>query len=272
MLVFPNAKVNLGLTIVNKREDGFHNIETVFYPINFLNDALEIIVAEGYGDFSMSFSGDNIPGESSDNICKKAYELISQQYHLRSIKVHLHKHIPIGAGLGGGSSDGAFFIKTLNELLELNLSFGELHFFAKQLGSDCSFFINNKPSFAIGKGDEMELLKLDLRGKYLMLVYPKIFISTPLAYSGTKPSGKSANLEENIFLPLPQWKDSIVNDFEASIFEKFPQLKEIKSTFYSNGAVYASMSGSGSSMFGIFENEPVNFFSEQDYFVSIGLL
>ena len=272
MIVFPNAKINLGLNIIEKRSDGFHNLETVFYPVKGLFDALEIIEQNDYGNFEMSFSGNEIPGKSSENICKKAYDLISKNYPLKSIKVHLHKHIPIGAGLGGGSSDGAFFIKLLNEKLQLNLSFGELHYYAKQLGSDCSFFINNKPSFAIEKGDQMELVKIDLSGKYIFLVFPIIFISTAEAYSGIIPSLKSKDLENKIQLPIAQWKDLIVNDFEESIFKKYPVLQTIKNEFYAQGATYAAMSGSGSAMFGIFENEPKNFFEKENYFVSISEL
>jgi 4-diphosphocytidyl-2-C-methyl-D-erythritol kinase len=269
MIVFPNAKINLGLNIIEKRSDGFHNLETVFYPVKGLFDALEIIEIEGFGNFEITFSGNEIPGQSSDNICKKAYDLISKNYPLKSIKVHLHKHIPIGAGLGGGSSDGAFFIKLLNEKLQLNLSFGELHHYAKQLGSDCSFFINNKPSYATGKGDQMEQINIDLSGKFIFLVYPNIFISTPDAYAGIIPLQKSIDLENRIQLPIKEWKDTIFNDFENSIFNKYPLLETIKNEFYKQGALYASMSGSGSAMFGIFENEPKNIFEKANYFVSI---
>ncbi len=272
MIVFPNAKINLGLNIIEKRSDGFHNLETVFYPVKGLFDALEIIEQDGYGTVEMSFSGIEIPGNLNDNICRKAYHLIAQNYPLRSIKVHLHKHIPIGAGLGGGSSDGAFFIKLLNEKLQLNLSFGELHHYAKQLGSDCSFFVNNKPSYATGKGDQMEQINIDLSGKFIFLVYPNIFISTPDAYAGIIPLQKSKDLENRIQLPIKEWKDTIFNDFENSIFNKYPLLETIKNEFYKQGAVYASMSGSGSAMFGIFENEPENIFEKENYFVSISEL
>jgi 4-diphosphocytidyl-2-C-methyl-D-erythritol kinase len=269
MIVFPNAKINLGLTIIEKRSDGYHNLETIFYPVKGLFDALEIIEQDDFGKFEMSFSGNKIPGDSDNNICKKAYDLISKNYPLKSIKVHLHKHIPIGAGLGGGSSDGAFFIKLLNEKLKLNLSFGELHHYAKQLGSDCSFFINNKPSFAIGKGDQMELINIDLGGKFLFLVFPNVFVSTVEAYSGISPSQKSKDLESKIHLPLQDWKYIIINDFETSIFKKFPLLETIKKEIYSQGAIYSAMSGSGGAMFGVFETMPLNFFEKEKYFVSI---
>ncbi len=255
MICFPNAKINLGLNIVEKRSDGYHNIETVFYPIGLM-DVLELVPNTTPDiDVSFSSSGIAIPGENNANLCVKAYQLIAKDYPLPPLKVHLHKIIPIGAGLGGGSSDAAFFIKQLNELAELNLSFGEQHHYAKQLGSDCSYFINNNACFAQGKGDELESIRLSLKDYFVALVYPEIHINTATAYSLVKPSKPKQSLEQLIQQPIHTWKDIIFNDFETSVFARYPEISELKKKLYDHGAVYASMSGSGSAVFGIFEKE-----------------
>ncbi len=256
MIVFPSAKINLGLHILEKRADGFHNIETVFYPIGW-SDALEVIAYKGKSQNRVHFSssGIPIPGNSQDNLCVKAYHLMAQDYDLPPVKIHLHKIIPIGAGLGGGSSDAAFFIKAVNALFELGLSFGELHHYARQLGSDCSFFINNKPCFAEGKGDEMEPQEVSLKGKFLMLVKPDIHINTAMAYAGVKPRASKVSLAQQVQLPLSKWKQQIYNQFEETVFVHSREIGGIKEKFYDLGAVYAAMSGSGSSVYGIFEQE-----------------
>lgn len=259
MITFPNAKINIGLNITEKRVDGFHNIQSVFYPVS-LCDALEVIENTDVtitDKITFSFSGIEIPGNATDNLCALAYHLISQDYSLPPMKVHLHKHIPIGAGLGGGSADAAFFIRLLNDKFQLGLAWGEMHNYARQLGSDCSFFVSNKPAFAEGKGDVYESIKLDLSKYYLALVYPNIHINTAKAYSGTKPKTPTRSLENDILnIPLHQWKDTIHNDFEDSVFVQFPEIKKIKEQLYSSGAIYAAMSGSGSTVYGIFENSP----------------
>lgn len=257
MIIFPNAKINIGLNIIEKRDDGFHTIESVFYPIN-LCDALEVIENNEPGSDRIIFtsSGIEIPGASNENLCYFAYHLVAENYSLPNVKVHLHKHIPIGAGLGGGSSDAAFFIKLLNDKFELGISWGEMHNYARQLGSDCSFFISNKPAFAEGRGDVYESLKLDLSKYFVVLVYPNIHINTAKAYSGVKPKRPVRELESDILnLPIEQWKEFVHNDFEDSIFPQFPEIKSIKEKLYANGAIYAAMSGSGSTLFGIFEKE-----------------
>jgi 4-diphosphocytidyl-2-C-methyl-D-erythritol kinase len=255
MIVFPNAKINLGLAIVEKRSDGFHNIETVFYPIG-LSDSLELILAKNQSGANLRFtsSGIKIPGNSEENLCSKTYHLLSKDFELPKLQVHLHKTIPIGAGLGGGSSDAAYFLKALNELAELNLAFGELHHYARQLGSDCSFFVNNQPAFAQGKGDEMEPCKVSLSGMYLVLIKPPVHISTMQAYSEVKPEKPTHSVEEIVLQPISSWKNKLHNQFENSVFKHCPQVKEIKENLYEEGAVYASMSGSGSSVFGLFEH------------------
>jgi 4-diphosphocytidyl-2-C-methyl-D-erythritol kinase len=255
MLVFPNAKINIGLKITSKRPDGFHNIETVFYPIG-LSDVLEVVFSETGKDVFTS-SGITIPGERSTNLCLKALEFLRKNYNIPSLSIHLHKTIPIGAGLGGGSSDAAFFIKAVNNLCNLGLSMESQIDLANNLGSDCAFFILNKPAFGEGTGGELSLLSLSLRGKFLVLLNPALHISTAEAYSGVKPEPPAINLKENILSEkLNQWKKSIDNDFEKSIFLKYPKIREIKEGLYANGAVYASMSGSGSSVFGIFDSKP----------------
>ena len=258
MICFPNAKINIGLNILEKRTDGFHNIESIFYPIG-LSDILEIVEDKSPKDnmgINFNYTGIKIPGDISANLCHKAYHLIRNDYDLPPVKTHLHKIIPIGAGLGGGSSDAAFFIKLLNDAFDIGISWGEMHHYARQLGSDCSFFIGNKPAFAEGRGDQYESIRLDLSSNYLLLVHPPIHINTRDAYSGVSPKKKVYSLEEDISkMPFTEWKNRIHNDFEDSVFIKYPQTKAIKEKIYSLGAAYASMSGSGSSVYGVFENK-----------------
>lgn len=259
MITFPNAKINIGLNIIEKRPDNYHNLQSVFYPVQ-LKDALEVIEnkEKNAGPVIFTSSGIPIPGNGSDNLCCKAYRLIHADYPLPPVKIHLHKHIPIGAGLGGGSADAAFFIKLIKELFDLSISWGEMHHYARSLGSDCSFFITNKPVFAEGKGDEYESIGLDLRSYFIVLIYPNIAVSTATAYQQVKPQKPARSLEHDILnLPVEQWKDYIKNDFEQSVFEVYPVLKSIKKKLYANGAVYASMSGSGSAMYGLFK-QPVS--------------
>lgn len=266
MIVFPNAKINLGLHIVRKRDDGYHDIETVFYPIG-LSDVLEILVDKGKEGVRIQQSGIEIPGNKDENLCVKAYHLLKKDFDLPALKIQLHKIVPIGAGLGGGSSDAAFFLKAVNTLLDLNLSFGELHHYAKQLGSDCSFFISNKAAFAEGRGDEMESCNVSLKDNFLVLVKPDIHISTQMAYAQVVPKIPLKSLEAQLLLPLKSWKDNLHNQFEDSVFKRFPELEKIKQKLYACGAEYAAMSGSGSSIFGIFSKEPLLKGQFQKHFV-----
>lgn len=255
MLRFPNAKINVGLNIVEKRLDGFHNIETIFYPIP-LTDGLEIASSNDEKNYNFSSSGIPINIDDKDNIVCKAFELLSASYNIPSTNIHLHKNIPFGAGLGGGSSDAAFMIKMLNEQYKLGLSFNEMEKLAGQLGSDCPFFIANKPVFAEGKGDIFSEALIDLSGYHILLIKPNIHISTPEAYSAVKPSRPEKSLKYFIQEPIENWKYLIFNDFENNIFPNHPELEKIKVDLYNMGAIYASMSGSGSSIFGIFKDEP----------------
>ena len=274
MILFPNAKINIGLNIVEKRTDGYHNIESVFYPID-LCDALEVGEnrEKTNEQFIFTSSGIDIPGNASDNLCYYAYHLIANDYAMPNVKVHLHKHIPIGAGLGGGSSDAAFFIRLLNDKFELGISWGEMHHYARQLGSDCSFFVSNKPAFAEGRGDSYESIKLDLSQYYIALIYPDIHINTANAYSGVVAKKAKRSLEHDVLnLPIELWKEYVHNDFEDSIFQQFPEIKNIKEQLYAQGALYAAMSGSGSSVYGIFKKETDLKGAFKNYFVWEGFL
>ena len=261
MITYPNAKINLGLNIVEKRPDGYHNLETVFYPIN-LQDALEVNLLEGEKEFSLKVSGVPIEGEPDNNLVVKAYRLLKKDYpEMPAIDIHMYKHIPTGAGLGGGSADAAFMIKLLNEKFKLNLSIEKMEEYAAILGADCAFFIQNKPVFATGIGNIFEPIQLSLKGYYLVLVKPDIFVSTKDAFAHIIPTQPTQSLKEIIRMPVETWRATMKNDFEDSVFQKFPEIAAIKDKLYDLGAVYASMSGSGSSVYGIFR-EQVEFVDE----------
>jgi 4-diphosphocytidyl-2-C-methyl-D-erythritol kinase len=251
MIVFPNAKINIGLNILSRREDGFHNLETIFYPLA-VRDALEVVEAD---QLKFTSSGLEIPGNPTDNLCLKAYDLLSKDYKLPPVHIHLHKHIPIGAGLGGGSADASFFIRLMNEKFELGIDTLQMEAYASRLGSDCAFFIQNKPALAHGKGDQLQTIELDLSNYFIILLMPVVQVSTSDAYKGVRPAAMENSLADLIKLPVEAWKAIIKNDFEPSVFLQYPIIAEIKSKLYSAGALYASMSGSGSSVFGIFEKE-----------------
>lgn len=249
MITFPNAKINLGLNVVNRRSDGYHNIETIFYPV-VICDALEIIEDD---ELSIQTSGIPIPGYPDENICFKALELLRKDFTIPNVKIHLHKNIPIGAGLGGGSSDAAFFVQLLVEKFELNVVPKSIENYCRQLGSDCAFFIRNQPVFATGKGDEFEDVKVNLKPYFLVLVVPDVHISTAEAYKGVIPTASVHSLKESINLPIEDWKLVFKNDFEESVFKNHPKIKDVKEALYTAGAIYASMSGSGSAVYGIFK-------------------
>lgn len=261
MICFPNAKINLGLSITEKRADGFHNIETVFYPIGW-NEALEVVSVRAQSrtetskEFNLHLSGIPISGNTEDNLLYKAYRIIKQTKALPPIDVYLHKTLPMGAGLGGGSADAAFFINLLNEQFALQLSETERIDIAKQLGSDCAFFIKNIPVFAYEKGDVFKDIHLDLSQYYIAIIYPNVHSNTKEAYSLVKPCRPNKSILEIIKQPIASWKQDLLNDFEISIFDKYPVVEKTKNDFYDLGALYASMSGSGSAVFGIFEKTP----------------
>jgi 4-diphosphocytidyl-2-C-methyl-D-erythritol kinase len=249
MLAFANAKINLGLNITGKRPDGYHNLETVFFPVK-LYDVLEITVSD---QTSFEAAGILIPGDNKDNICLKAYDLLSRDYDLPALKITLLKNIPVGAGLGGGSADAAFLIKLINEKFALGLGTEKMEDYARRLGADCAFFITNKPVYAFGKGDQFEDIEVDLSGYYKVLVKPAVHVSTADAYAGLNPVLPEASLKELIGLPVTEWRSQLKNDFEERIFVKYPEISQIKEQLYLAGATFALMSGSGSSVYALFD-------------------
>lgn len=262
MIVFPCAKINLGLNIVSKREDGYHNLETVFYPIP-LYDALEIkYMDEKFPSqvaCDLKVTGNAVECDEQNNLVVKAYNLLAEDYKLPRVHAHLYKHIPSQAGLGGGSSDAAFMIRLLDERFRLNIGNPEMEKYAARLGADCAFFIEAEPAYAEGIGDELMPVdgpKGNLNGYYLVIVKPDIAVSTKEAYAAITPTATSKNCREIVRQPIETWKEELVNDFEAPIFKLHPELAEIKEKLYQQGAKYAAMSGSGSALFGIFETEP----------------
>lgn len=257
MLTFPNAKINLGLNITEKRPDGYHNLETVFYPVP-VEDALEIIPLPDAprGTCTLHLAGQEIAGTLEDNLVAKAYRMLDADFGLPAVDIHLLKHIPSGAGLGGGSSDAAFMLKMLNEQFGLGLTEDSLEAYAARLGADCAFFVRNRPTFAEGIGNIFSPLpSFSLSGYRLLLVKPDVFVSTRDAFARIKPRRADASPKEIVRLPVEKWRGRLVNDFEESVFPQFPLIGEIKDEMYRLGAVYASMSGSGSSVFGLFKNE-----------------
>lgn len=270
MVVFPNAKINLGLKILNKREDGYHNLETVFLPVP-VKDILEIIPSD---ESTFTTTGNTIDVISEENICSKAYQMLKKDFPgLSSVKIHLHKNIPTGAGLGGGSADGAFALNLLNKIFELNLSTHQLINYALQLGSDCPFFIYNTPCLASGRGEIIEKINLDLSAYKIIIINPGIHISTGWAFMQLIPALSAKNMKDVIHQPISTWKDELKNDFEEPVFKQYPEIKSIKDELYKKGAIYASMSGSGSSVYGIFKKEETIHLSfPEKYFVKELLL
>lgn len=250
MIVYPNAKINIGLNIIEKRPDGFHNIESVFYPVE-LSDILEINPAEGKKDV-FTFTGTDTGCPVEKNLCYKAVNLMRQYCGIPAVNLHLHKQIPHGTGLGGGSSDASFTLTALNQLFEKKLVREQLLELALQIGSDCPFFIYNKPMLAKGRGEILTPLSLDLGIYDIRLAFPGFNIPTAHAYSKVIPAASKVPLEELIKLPVSSWKGKIVNDFEKALAGDFQQLERIKTKFYREGAVYSSMTGSGSAVYGIF--------------------
>ncbi|MDR0558733.1 MAG: 4-(cytidine 5'-diphospho)-2-C-methyl-D-erythritol kinase [Prevotellaceae bacterium] len=255
MVTFPNAKINIGLNVVEKRDDGFHNIKTVFFPVAGLTDILEIVESDR---FSFDMTGIEINSPTEKNLCVKAFRIMEKEYGLPPVAIHLHKIIPSGAGLGGGSSDASFTLISLNRIFGLGLLPEQLKTIAVQIGSDCAFFIDNIPSKASGRGEILEPLALDLSGLYLTIVKPDIHIDTGNAYGATFPKHAEYDVFETVLTPPEKWKDRLKNDFEESVFAKYPPIAEIKNQMYRHGAVYASMSGSGASVFGLFREKSQN--------------
>ncbi len=264
MTSYPNCKINIGLNIECRRPDGYHNVSTLMYPVP-LCDKLTIEPAE---ELSFSISGIKLEDDGKENLVLRAYRLIANDYKIPNVSINLEKNIPSGAGLGGGSSDAAFTIRMLNEMFRLNLSDEQMERYSARLGADCAFFIKNKPMICEGIGDIMENVDLRLNGKHLLLVKPSVRVSTAEAYSGCQPHKWEKNIRELLLEPISEWRNEIVNDFEKQVFSSHPELALIKNRLYQAGALYAAMSGSGSSIFGIFDTDNIkDSFSEYNHYL-----
>lgn len=262
MLTFPCAKINLGLNITSKREDGYHNLETIFYPVP-LTDALEVKLM--HDDFpsdepcDLKITGNAVDCDEKNNLVVKAYTLLAQDFKLPRVHTHLVKRIPMQAGLGGGSADGAFMIRLLDERFRLNMGIAEMERYASRLGSDCAFFITTEPSFATGRGEVLEPVNIaeqNLQGYYIAIVKPTIAVSTREAFQQIICRQPEHCCRDIVRQPVETWKTVLTNDFEEPAFKQHPELADIKQRLYDLGAVYAQMSGSGSAFFGLFRTEP----------------
>ena len=265
MIAFANAKINLGLFVTERRPDGFHNLESIFLPVS-LSDVVEAVHMDG-DNIRFSTQGRAIDGDIETNLCVKAYRLLSRDFQLGGVDATMLKNIPIGAGLGGGSSDGAHMLKVLNHLFHLKLSTEQLQHYAAQLGSDCPFFIENSPCFVHGRGELLESIDLPLKGQQVVIVHPGIHVSTADAYRGVVPKQASFNLRTISELPKEQWQRVVTNDFEDSVCKQHPAIAELINQLLEAGAWYARMSGSGSAVYGFFDapvelkNIPSDYFS-----------
>jgi 4-diphosphocytidyl-2-C-methyl-D-erythritol kinase len=270
MVVFPNIKINIGLNITGKRPDGYHNIESVFYPIAW-KESLEVIERQNElptsgqmsstveaGKVRFTSFGLEIPGDAAQNLCIKVFNRLEEWFHLPPVDMYLVKSLPIGAGLGGGSADAAFALRALKDYFDLRISDAEAMDVLADIGSDCPFFWKNTPMFVHGRGERMQSIQLNLSAYYIMLINPGVHISTAEAYAGVVPKAPNADLRLLTELDVADWKDLVVNDFESSLFPRYPQLKQIKDDLYAAGACYASMTGSGSTVYGIFKEEPID--------------
>jgi len=270
MILFPPSKLNLGLQITAKRSDGYHNLQTVFYQFP-LKDVLEILKDASLGHGTCQFSSTGLFIPSGQNLCEKAYFLLHKDFNLPGVKIFLHKIIPMGAGLGGGSSDAAYTLRLLNSLFDLQLSSNKLMEYALELGSDCPLFIHESPQYATSRGEVLEEISVDLKGKYLLIINPNIHISTKEAFAEIQAI-QTEPCKHIVLQELSTWKENLSNDFEVSVFPKYPVLKELKAKLYDLGADYAAMSGSGSTLFGLFTEEPKLESFPKDYFVWINKL
>jgi 4-diphosphocytidyl-2-C-methyl-D-erythritol kinase len=272
MLSFPVSKINIGLNVLNKRPDGYHEIQSVFYPVN-LCDALEILPCRNaVTPVSFQFSGLPVPGDPDLNLVNMACKLIQKNFEIPSLSVHLHKVIPMGAGLGGGSSDGAYTLRMLNELFSLGLTKPELRDLALQLGSDCPFFIDNQAQMVGGRGELLQPVNLDLSGYIIVLVCPGIHVQTREAFANLILKPRPVSLSRQLAAGIESWKELIHNDFEDYVFARYPEIGTIKQKLYKAGAVYASMTGSGSAVYGIFDKQPETIEGLSSYFCWTGKL
>ncbi len=255
MIVYPNAKINIGLNIINKRADGFHDLETIFCPVD-LADALEINLSPDGVDHFQTL-GIQIDCNGKKNLVEKALDLLRESFSVPPLSISLTKKIPTGAGLGGGSADSAFFIRAVNDEFQLGMSTRDMEQMAARLGSDCAFFIENTPKYATGRGEVMTDAPLMPQNYKIVIIKPDFSISTALAYSKVKPQAPKTSLLRDYAKPVSAWKNLIKNDFEEFLFPMFPDLQRYKDALYEAGAEYAAMTGSGSALFGFFSSEPV---------------
>lgn len=255
MLLFPNCKINIGLRVVARRADGYHDIETVMVPVRGLCDILEIVRSRS-GDVEFSSSGLPVGGPPEKNLCVRAYGAVREACGIGGVKIHLHKIVPMGAGLGGGSADAAYVIKGLSDLFSLGLSVAQMESLAAGIGSDTAFFVGNRPALATGRGEVLSPVELSLRGRRLVIVKPDEFVSTAEAYARVTPRRADAPLAELLERPFDVWREEVRNDFEPSVFEGHPVIGRIRDSLYRQGAVYASMTGSGAAVYGIFDRVP----------------
>lgn len=267
MIVFPNAKINIGLNILDKRTDGYHDLETVFFPV-VLKDALECIEDRSQAeDVSFKSYGRNIDGSIDNNLCVRAYRLLKKDFpNLPQIRIILYKEIPMGAGMGGGSADAAFMLKLLDKQFNLRLTETRLCDYALMLGSDVPFFILNKPCIGRGRGEKLIPIELNLSQYHILLINPGIHIHTSEAFASLRPNRIHHSILSIMDSPIEIWKELFTNDFEIPVFEKFPEIAGIKETLYRHGAIYASMSGSGSTVYGIFSQKPVDPFTFPEHY------
>ncbi len=255
MVVFPNAKINIGLFVTEKRTDGYHNIESIFAPLP-IHDVLEAVQDPGHPDCTLQLSGAAIDGPVENNLVWRAWELMHDKYGIGGVQAALRKNIPMGAGLGGGSADGAYMLLLLNRLFELNLSAEALEELAARLGSDCPFFIKGQPSLVTGRGEKLKPVNLDLSGLHYALIHPGIHIGTAQAYGLIKPAPSAFDLNELPELAIEEWQQKAINDFQHPVEEHYPEVREALLTLRNAGAAYVSLSGSGSAVFGIFREMP----------------
>ena len=268
MITFPNAKINIGLWVTQRRPDGYHNIQTVMYPVPWC-DVLEIIPASG-SETTLTVTGNHIDSETKLNLCYKAWLLMAEKYGVQAVDMHLHKVIPTGAGLGGGSSDASFTLRMLNSLFELNLDNDTLRSLAVQLGMDCSFFIDNVPALSTGRGEFLKPESLNLDGFYLVVVKPPVHVSTAAAFTGIKPVNRETSIAGSVLADIKNWRKEVYNDFENTVFGLYPEIQEVKNVLYRSGAIYAAMSGSGSAVYGLFTENPADIhFSDCEVFQTL---
>lgn len=254
MILFPNAKINLGLHVLSRRVDGYHNIETMIVETG-LSDILEFIEAPD-GKTEIVSTGRPVPGDAGHNLIIKAWQLMYEKYHIPSVKIHLHKIIPLGSGLGGGSSDAAFMLNGLSEYFELNLTSGKLRELVSSIGSDCAFFIDHRPAIVEGRGDILTPAPNFIQDLWLYIFYPGLHVSTSEAYKNVIPDNSRQRIIDVLNNPIDDWKHLLINDFESFASRRYPLINEIKQRLYRSGAIYASMTGSGSAVYGIFRDKP----------------